>query len=80
MKQLTVSDIGTIATDIPGAEGIVIANDGRIIVGAEDGWIYAISPAGEVSQYVKMPGRPLGIAIDRKGGPLCLWLGGAWCI
>jgi gluconolactonase len=66
MKQLTVSNIETFATDIPGAEGIAVANDGRIFVGAEDGWIYVISPDHKASQYVKMPGRPLGIAIDRQ--------------
>src|SRR4030095_11767489 len=66
MKQFTVSDIETVATDIPGAEGIAIANDGRIFIGAEDGWIYLITLNREVSQYVKLPGRPLGIAIDRQ--------------
>ena len=66
MKSVTVSDIEVIATDIPGAEGIAIANDGRIFIGAEDGWIYLIAPDGHVSQYVKLPGRPLGIAIDRQ--------------
>src|SRR5512141_1006187 len=65
MSLLSVEDIETIATDIPGAEGIAIANDGSIFIGAEDGWIYLISPDGNVSQYVKLPGRPLGIAIDR---------------
>lgn len=62
-----VADVETFATGIPGAEGIAIANDRRIFVGAEDGWIYVISPKGEVSQFVKMPGRPLGIALDRQG-------------
>jgi gluconolactonase len=66
MRQFTVNDIETIATDIPGAEGIAIANDGRIFIGAEDGWVYLITPDGDVSQYVKLPGRPLGIAIDRQ--------------
>lgn len=66
MQPISVSDIETIATNIPGAEGIAIANNGRIFIGAEDGWIYLISPNGEVSQYVKLPGRPLGIAIDRQ--------------
>lgn len=66
MKQFSVSDIETVAENIPGAEGIAVANDGRIFVGAEDGWIYLIDPSGEVSQYVKMPGRPLGIAIDKQ--------------
>lgn len=66
MQPISVSDIETIATDIPGAEGIAIANDGRIFIGAEDGWIYLIAPNSETSQYVKLPGRPLGIAIDRQ--------------
>jgi len=66
MTKFTASDIENIATDIPGAEGIAIANDGRIFIGAEDGWIYAIAPNDDVSQYVKTPGRPLGIAIDRQ--------------
>jgi sugar lactone lactonase YvrE len=65
MRPISVSDIETIATDIPGAEGIAIARDGHIFIGAEDGWIYLITPEGGVSQYVKLPGRPLGIAIDR---------------
>lgn len=65
MSLLSVEDIEIIATDIPGAEGIAIANDGRIFIGAEDGWIYLISPDDNVSKYVKLPGRPLGIAIDR---------------
>lgn len=65
MKQFSVSDIETIATDIPGADGIAVANDGRIFIGAEDGWIYVITPEATVSQYVKLPGRPLGIAIDK---------------
>src|SRR5512138_3072833 len=66
MKPFSVDAIETIATDIPGAEGIVVANDGRIFVGAEDGWIYVISPEGEISPFAKTPGRPLGIAIDRR--------------
>lgn len=65
MSKFNVSDIEIFATNIPGAEGIVVANDGRIFIGAEDGWIYVISIQGEVSQFVKLPGRPLGIAIDR---------------
>ena len=74
MKQFAVSDIETVAENIPGAEGIAIANDGRIFIGAEDGWIYLIRPTGEVSQYVKMPGRPLGIAIDQQDNLLvCDW-------
>ncbi len=60
-----VADIETVAENIPGAEGIAIANDGRIFVGAEDGWIYLIEPSGGVSQHVRLPGRPLGIAIDK---------------
>ena len=39
MKSVTVSDIEVIATDIPGAEGIAIAKDGRIFIGAEYGWV-----------------------------------------
>lgn len=66
MEQHTVSDIETFTSNISGAEGIAVANDGRIFVGAEDSWIYIISPDGEASQYVKMPGRPLGIAVDRQ--------------
>ena len=66
MQSFSASDIETIATNIPGAEGIIVANNGRIFIGAEDGWIYLIAPNGEVSQYVKLPGRPLGIAIDRQ--------------
>jgi len=66
MKKYTIADIENIATDIPGAEGIAIANDGRIFIGAEDGWIHLISLDGNVTQYVKLPGRPLGIAMDRQ--------------
>lgn len=74
MKQHTVSDIETLAANIPGAEGIAVANDGRIFVGAEDGWIYSITADGEASQYVKLPGRPLGIAIDRQDNLfVCDW-------
>ena len=74
MPAFTVADIETFATNIPGAEGITIANDGRIFIGAEDGWIYAISPGGEVSQFAKRPGRPLGIAIDRQNNLfVCDW-------
>jgi uncharacterized protein YjiK len=50
MKSLSVQDIETIATNIPGAEGIAIANDERIFIGAEDGWIYVITPNHEVTQ------------------------------
>jgi sugar lactone lactonase YvrE len=74
MKPLAADHIETLAGNIPGAEGIAVANDGRTFVGAEDGWIYVISPAGEVSQYVKTPGRPLGIAIDRQNNLfVCDW-------
>jgi sugar lactone lactonase YvrE len=74
MLPLTANDVEIFAPDIPGAEGIAIANDGRIFIGAEDGWIYAISPQGEVSQYVRTPGRPLGIAIDRADNLfVCDW-------
>ena len=66
MKPYTVADIETIATDIPGAEGIAVGNDGRIFVSAEDGWIHVISPKREVTQFVKLPGRPLGIALNRR--------------
>lgn len=65
MQPIAISEVETIATNIPGAEGIAIANDGRIFVGAEDGWIYVIEPGGEVAPCVQLPGRPLGIAIDR---------------
>ena len=74
MKTLSVDTIETIVIDIPGAEGIAVANDGRIFLGAEDGWIYVISPNGEVSQFAKTPGRPLGIAIDKPGNLfVCDW-------
>ena len=74
MTTFTVDQIETFATNIPGAEGIAIAKDGRVFVGAEDGWIYVISPEGEVSQFAKMPGRPLGIAIDRQDNLfVCDW-------
>src|SRR5215510_131929 len=74
MPQFTVNDIETTATNIPGSEGIAIANDGRIFISAEDGWIYLIVPNGEVSQYVKLPGRPLGIAVDRlENLYICDW-------
>jgi len=74
MKTFDVASIETIVTDIPGAEGIAIANDGRIFIGAEDGWVYVISPEGQVSQFAKTPGRPLGIAIDRQGNLfVCDW-------
>src|SRR5512138_765207 len=69
----SVQDIETIATNIPGAEGIAIGNDGRIFIGAEDGWIYLIAN-DQVTQYVKLPGRPLGIAIDKQGNLfVCDW-------
>lgn len=74
MQQISVDQVETFAANIPGAEGIAIANDGRIFVGAEDGWIYVIAPSSEVSQFVKMPGRPLGIAIDRQNNLfVCDW-------
>ena len=74
MSQFTQSDIETIATNIPGAEGIAISNNGRIFVGAEDGWIYVISLDGEVAQFAKTPGRPLGIALDREANLfVCDW-------
>ena len=66
MKTFSVNQIETIATNIPGAEGIAVANDGRIFVGAVDGWVYLIGPKGDVSQFAKTPGRPLGIAIDTQ--------------
>jgi len=66
MQSFSASDIETIAKNIPGAEGIAVANDRHIFIGAGDGWVYLITPNGEVSQYVKLPGRPLGIAIDRQ--------------
>ena len=74
MKRYSVNEIETIATDIPGAEGIAVGNDRRIFVGAEDGWIYAITREGTCSQYVKLPGRPLGIAIDKQDNLfVCDW-------
>lgn len=74
MNQYTLADIETFATNIPGAEGIAVANDGRIFIGADDGWIYVISPNREAFQHVKMPGRPLGIAIDRQDNLfVCDW-------
>jgi sugar lactone lactonase YvrE len=66
MKTIPVEAIEIIATNIPGAEGIAVAKDGRIFIGAEDGWIYVISPFGEITQFAKTPGRPLGIAIDKQ--------------
>jgi len=74
VREFTASDIETIAADIPGAEGIAIANDGRIFVGAENGWIHVISPEGENTQFTKTPRRPLGIAIDRQDNLfVCDW-------
>ena len=66
MQSISLADVESFATNIPGAEGIAIANDGQIFTGAEDGWIYLITPSGEVKPYVKMHGRPLGIAIDKQ--------------
>lgn len=66
MKHFTVADIETFAEGLPGAEGIAVANDGRIFIGVEDGWVYQLSPRGEVLQFVRLPGRPLGIALDRE--------------
>jgi sugar lactone lactonase YvrE len=66
MKVFSTDNVETIAMDLPGAEGIAVANDGQIFVGAEDGWIYVLSPNGEVTKFAKTPGRPLGIAIDRQ--------------
>lgn len=66
MKQFTVADVETIVENIPGAEGIAIARNGNIFVSAEDGWIYLIEPNSKVSQYAKLPGRPLGIALDKQ--------------
>jgi sugar lactone lactonase YvrE len=74
MPPFAVADIENIATGVPTAEGIAIANDRRIFVGAQAGWIYVISPNGEVSQFAKTPGRPLGTAIDRQGNlSVCDW-------
>lgn len=74
MNQHSFSNVETFATSIPGAEGIGVANDGRIFVGAEDGWIYSITSDGEASQFVKLPGRPLGIAINRQDNLfVCDW-------
>jgi sugar lactone lactonase YvrE len=74
MRTFSVDAIETIATNIPGAEGIAVANDGRIFVGAEDGWIYVISSDGEISQFAKTPGCPLGIAMDKQGNLfVCDW-------
>jgi uncharacterized protein YjiK len=42
MKTFSLDVIETIATNIPGAEGIAIANDGQIFIGAGDSWIYVI--------------------------------------
>jgi sugar lactone lactonase YvrE len=70
----TIDQIEIFAQGIPGAEGIAVANDGQVFVGAEDGWIYLISSDGVVSQYAKTPGRPLGIAIDRQNNLfVCDW-------
>ena len=74
LQRYSVSDIEIFMENLPGAEGIAIANDGQIFVSAEDGWIYTISSDGEASQFVKMSGRPLGIAIDKQGDLfVCDW-------
>ena len=50
-----------------GPEGIVLGADGYLSVSSGDGWIYRISPSGQVMPYVEVGGRPLGLTYDRGG-------------
>ncbi|WP_330255605.1 SMP-30/gluconolactonase/LRE family protein [Nocardia sp. NBC_00565] len=54
-----------------GPEDIVLTEDGRVVVGVDDGSIYSIDPAdGAVRRLANTGGRPLGLHADAYGSIL----------
>jgi streptogramin lyase len=62
-RQLTVHPVPAM-----GAEDVVVAGDGTVLTGTEDGTIWALDPAtGNVRRVADTGGRPLGIELARDG-------------
>lgn len=61
-----------------GPEDVVIAADGRVLTGIDDGGILAVDPAlGTIEQIARTPGRPLGLHANPDGSVLvCDTVGG----
>ena len=58
----TRSELTVIPVPGPGAEDVLVAEDGTVYTGTEDGSIFAISPDGEsIRRVANTLGRPLGL-------------------
>jgi sugar lactone lactonase YvrE len=63
-----MSDLTVIAVPGPGAEDVVVADDGSVYTGTEDGSIFRVTHDGRRIDRVGFTGgRPLGIEIDLDG-------------
>jgi sugar lactone lactonase YvrE len=63
-----MSDLTVIPVPGSGAEDVVVAADGSVYTGTEDGSIFRVSQdAGRVDRVAHTGGRPLGIEIDLDG-------------
>lgn len=60
-------DIRVIAVPGHGAEDVVVAPDGSVFTGTEDGVIHRIAPGGRVEAVAGTGGRPLGIELLPDG-------------
>jgi len=51
-----------------GCEDVLVAPDGTVHTGTDDGWVWAVSPDGEqVRRVGRVPGRPMGIEVLPDG-------------
>lgn len=63
-----MSTLEVIAVPGPGAEDVVVAADGTVYTGTEDGSVFRVSHDGrDVERVAQTGGRPLGLEVDLDG-------------
>jgi sugar lactone lactonase YvrE len=63
--------IQTVWHGVDHPEGVAVANDGVVWCGGEEGQIYRAQLRDQPRELCRLPGRPLGFAIDPSGDAYC---------